>query len=456
MVRNRCCHLLPIGPGVVALVVVFGFVTPATAQPADESSGQVQPAESTSTGEDDSTAATESGVADRQLAERLTSIFEQIEGLGAIEVSVSSGVVTLSGEVDDPTAHDTAEALAGKLEGTLYVRNQISVTTEVTERVSPAIQRAWEKLQEFIWYLPLFAVALVVLGIFWVLARWISTLSLPGKRLEDRPFVQNIIRQIISLVVFLVGVLFVLDMFGVTTLVGAVLGTAGVAGLALGFAFRDIAENYLASIILGVQQPFRKNDFIKVGDFEGKVVRMTTRETVLMTLSGNHVRVPNATVFKSPTYNLTRNPMRRFEFAVGLGVDEELGEAYEFGIQTLSETAGVSDEPEPFARVEQLADSTVQVSFFGWVDQVEYDWHKVKSESIRRVKNALDAAGIEMPEPIYRVRTTQYTSPEEADQKQQRAAQELMGPGMEVEHSADIDEQIDQDRAESEETDLLE
>lgn len=85
-----------------------------------------------------------------------------------------------------------------------------------------------------------------------------------------------------------------LDLLEATALVGAVAGTAGLAGLALGFAFKDIVENYLAGLLLAFQRPFDKNDHVTVEDHAGKVVRLTPRETILMTMDGNHVRVPNA------------------------------------------------------------------------------------------------------------------------------------------------------------------
>lgn len=423
-------------------VVVIGLLSPAYGQTSEEETTDAAPVEAESS--------------DAELESRLRDVYTQIDTLQSVEVRVESGVVTLTGKVDEPTALETADNIARQFDGALYVQNKLDVTTEVVERVSPALERAWEKIREFAGYVPLFVVAVVILAIFWLLAKLISRIDISGGRFADRPFVQNVVRQIFSLIVFVIGVVFVLDLFGVTTLVGAVLGTAGVAGLALGFAFRDIAENYLASIILGVQQPFNKNDHIEVGEFRGKVVRMTTRETVLMTLAGNHIRIPNATVFKSPTINYTRNPRRRFGFAVGIGVDEDISDAHQIGIETIRETPGVTEDPEPFAYVDELGDSTVVISLYGWVDQVEFDWAKVKSEAIRRVKNALDAAGIEMPEPIYRVRTKKFEAEEEVEEeKKVRAAQELREPGMEVEASPEIDEQIEEDRAQSEETDLL-
>ena len=417
--------------GVVAFMLVLGLSSSLVAQPS------------------------ESTADDTRLQTELREVYDEIGALASIEVSVKSGVVELTGEVEDPTAGETAAEIARKFDGVLFVENKIKVSTDVSERVSPALERAWTKLEDVASSLPLFGIALVVLILFWFAARLVGRINLPGKRLENRPFIENIIRQLVSLVVFLIGVLFVLDLFGVTTLVGAVLGTAGVAGLALGFAFRDIAENYLASIILGVQQPFNKNDLVEVDGHEGKVIRMTTRETVLMTLAGNHVRIPNATVFKNVTTNYTRNPRRRFEFKVGIGVDEEISEAIRVGVETIRETEGVAQEPEPFADVEELGDSTVVLSYYGWVDQVDYDWPRVRSQSIRRVKNALDAAGIEMPEPIYRVYTAEHGTGEEVDRKRQRAEDELREQRVEVEATPEIDEQIEQDRARSDETDLL-
>ena len=103
----------------------------------------------------------------------------------------------------------------------------------------------------------------------------------------------------------LFGVLLALDILDLTALVGAVLGTVGVVGLAIGFAFKDIVENYLAGLLLSIRRPFALNDLVLIESHEGRVVRLTPSELILMTLEGNHVRIPNATVFKSFIYNFS-------------------------------------------------------------------------------------------------------------------------------------------------------
>nr|WP_175497959.1 mechanosensitive ion channel family protein [Dokdonella immobilis] len=120
-------------------------------------------------------------------------------------------------------------------------------------------------------------------------------------------------------------------------------------------------------------------------------------------LNGNHLRLPNAMVFRSVSLNYTRNPSRRFEIDVGIGVNEDLLLAQEIGCAELAGVDGVMAEPPPRALIVALGDSNVQMRFHGWVDQRAHDFGQVRSEAIRRVKLALEAAGMDMPEPIYRV-----------------------------------------------------
>ncbi|MGA6927268.1 MAG: mechanosensitive ion channel family protein, partial [Desulfosarcina sp.] len=127
-------------------------------------------------------------------------------------------------------------------------------------------------------------------------------------------------------------------------------------------------------------------------------------ELILMTLDGNHVRIPNATVFKSFVYNYNINPRRRFDFGVGIGVNEDLVDVQSHGCEALKKMKGVMDDPEPFMIVEELGDYSVLVRFFGWVDQRSVDFAKVRGEAIRRVKLAFDKAGVEMPEPAQTLR----------------------------------------------------
>ena len=264
------------------------------------------------------------------------------------------------------------------------------------------VQRLLSEAYGLIAALPLLALALVAVWVCWMLGGWISRRTLLDRVSQRNPFMRDLTRTTVRWGVTLLGVLVALEILNATALVGALLGTAGVLGVAIGFAFKDTLENYLAGILMSLRQPFSPRDHVVIDGNEGVVVSMTSRATILMTLDGNHLRLPNALVFRSVTLNYTRNPSRRFEFDVGIGVGEDLVTAQHIGTPELSGQPGVMQVP-PRAYIAALGDSNVQVRFLGWVDQRSHDFLMVRSEAIRTVKLALEAADMDMPEPIYRV-----------------------------------------------------
>ena len=366
-------------------------------------------------------------------------------------------MVELSGGVPDVEARRRAAELAQQFEGVVYVENELETSANVETRVTPAIEQVQRFVNRTIAFLPVVAVALLVLLLFWWLASLVGSWKAPFERLGIAPLLQNLIRRILRLVVFVLGLLLVFQILDITALVGAVIGTAGVVGIAIGFAFQDIVENYLAGVLMSLRQPFHAGDLVAVGGDEGKVMRMTSREVVLMTLEGNHILIPNATVFKSVLYNYTRNPRRRFAFAAGVDVDEDLARVQDVGVGALKAMRGVLRDPGPFMRVEELGDSTVNVRFFGWVDQREADWFKVRSEAIRIVKAALDEAGVLLPEPIYNVRMQEVTPADRGPLVEEDEAPPVteQAKRADVAPDDDLDEQIREDLARPGEENLL-
>lgn len=406
-------------------------------------------------------------VSDEVLANRLREVFATIEDFQNITVSVQNGVVGLSGTALGPAVRERAAELAAQFEGVLYVDNRITEETDIETRLTPALTKIQDYLDRAVALLPIIAVALALIILFWLLSRLLTLWEAPYRRLGINPLLRGLIRQLIRTVILLIGVLLALDILGATALVGAVLGTAGVAGIAIGFAFRDIVENYLAGALLSLRQPFAINDLIEIGEVEGKVIRLTSRELVLMTLDGNHVRIPNATVFTSVITNYTRNPRRLFKFAVGVDVEEDLVYVQRLGTEALRAMNGVMRDPEPFARVEELGDYNVIIGFFGWVDQRQADFFKVRSQALRIVKAALDEANVLMPEPITNVRLERVESlrvgaPAQATAQGEKPAPDTLptiraeAKAVEVSVDRQLDAQIQEDLAVSDEPNLLE
>lgn len=391
---------------------------------------------------------------DQLLEDRLEGIYQQVEAFQDIGVTVQKGVVQLDGTVLQSQKAGEAEELARSLEGVVYVENDISAQTDIADRVSPALSRLQEFGTGFFDFLPVVLIALAVVFVTVVVARWIGQWEVPGTVRMSSP-AWGLVRRAIQFVVGLVGLVIVFDLLGVTSLVGALLGTAGVAGLALGFAFRDIIENYLAGILLSLRQPFRINDVVSVADHEGRVVRLTAREVVLLTFDGNHVRLPNATVFKSVLVNYTLNAQRLFFVDVGVGTDEDLAEVQRVGVDTLNAMKGVLEEPPPFARVRELADSSVLIRFHGWVDQEEVDFHKVESEAVRLLKQAFDEADVEMPEPMYQLQLYQAGKAPPHAPKGPASPVADQAATVDVERDDHLEQKVEEDLRTSDEENLL-
>lgn len=341
---------------------------------------------------------------DRQIERRIEAIFGELEGLDAIAVSVKSGVVDLTGTVAEAALAKKAEGLASRVDGVVAVQNSLQEETALEERLVPVYQRLQDRLFQGINYLPLLFVAVMI----WLLASFtgvlIARLHWPWNRLAPNAFIADLIRQLIRIFFLVVGIVLALDVLGATAVIGTLLGAAGIVGLAVGFAVRDTVENYIASIMLSIRQPFNPKDFVKIEGYEGFVISLTSRATILMEMDGNHIRIPNAIVFKSTIINYSTNPHRRFVFELGVDAESDLDVALNIGLETVRAQDFVLDEPSPGAWIDKLGDSNVVLTFVGWIDQNRTDFMRARSEAMRLVKNALETSGFSLPEPIYRLR----------------------------------------------------
>jgi small-conductance mechanosensitive channel len=385
---------------------------------------------------------------DAAIATDVRRRFESFEELNRVTVGAEAGVVRLGGEVSTLQAWRLAEDLAGSTEGVTAVINEIEISADVRGQVNALRQTVTRALN----FAPVVAFAIVVLLLFlalsWLVGRW----SAPFERISPNRFVQEVAQTTVRAVLVLAGVVLALHIVDATAIAGALIGTAGVAGVALGFAFKDLIENFLASVLLSTRQPFAPNDLVDVDGFEGIVVRLTSRATVLMTPDGNHVRIPNARVFKGVIVNYSRNPRRRFDFVIAVASESDLSVAQEAGVGMLRRMPGVLDDPEPWSTIVEIGDSSIPIRFYGWIDQRSTNFARARSEAIRLVKEGLEAAGFELPEPIYRVRS------EAVD----RLPTERTAEAALVELRADITErgdpivgQVEQEREVAEPDDLL-
>lgn len=398
---------------------------------------------------------------DARIATRLVARLARHDGLEDVTSAVNGGVVTLSGTVLNGADRELAESIAENIEGVIAVQPRMTINASLRQRAIATLEHGQEKLLRLVAAVPLLLVAIgIMVGFVWLgrsLARRLHLLQWGS----ENPYLDRLLRHGVHLLAFLGGVLIALNLLGATALVGAVLGSAGVLGIMLGFAFRDIAENHLASVLLSLRRPFEPGDHIMVNGHEGKVISLNSRATVLMTLDGNHLRLPNAMVFKGVLLNYTRNPMRQLQFTLGVGTGENLNAVRLLGIEALRTMPAIANEPAPQAIIQSVGDSSVLIDFLAWLDQREVDFLKTRSEAIRQVKCAIENEGVDMPEPIYRVQVISTAGEAEALGVSTAAVPRVRKPQPTEEVQADvsvnhdIDIQVARERATHDGQDLL-
>jgi small conductance mechanosensitive channel len=337
---------------------------------------------------------------DSEIATRLSRILSATEWFDSPSVKVDEGVVFLRGKTMTPEYREWASNLAAKTEDVVAVVNHI----EVTERSALDFSPAWLEMRTLgrksIQSLPMVVLSLVFLVVTFFAAR--ATVYFVDYLMQRRmpsTLLRKVVVHTASIPVWLIGIYFVLRTSGLTQMALTVLGGTGLAGLIVGIAFQNIAENFLASLLISIQKPFQPNDFIEVAGFQGLVQRVTARGTVLLTVDGNHIQIPNATIYKSIIRNFSANPNARLDFKVGIGYDNATSEAQEIVLKVLQEHSGVLKSPEPLVLVEELIGSCVTLRIYFWIDARKNDGMKMKSSLLRLVKKALQDASVTLADP---------------------------------------------------------
>jgi len=336
---------------------------------------------------------------DSEIEIRLLDIFSATGWFVDPQVRVQDGVVFLSGQTKNPEFKQWAGNLASNTQDVVAVVNQFEIIEPSLLDFQPMLNVLQAQARSIFRAIPLLGFSLIILFFTWLVARLMTRTS--RHYLQTRNLnilLRNVISSSVGLGVFLGGLYLVFQIAGWTNIALTILGGTGLLGLILGIAFRDITENFLASIFLSVQNPFSVGDLVEISGILGFVQNMTTRTTIVMTLAGNHVQIPNATVYKSIIHNYTSNPNRRIDFIVGIGYDDSISLAQETILKVLEEHPAVLNDPEHLVLVDSLSSSTVNLQIYFWINGTQHSWLKMKSSVIRLVKAAIQEAGVSMPD----------------------------------------------------------
>lgn len=346
-------------------------------------------------------------VNDQDIKQRISGIYSEIEGLKALSVTVSQGVVSISGEVPNEKKAQQAISLANRVSDVVAVEDRISRTLDVQDNVTPVISSLNQQIRAFIQALPLLVVAILVFAAVVWFGSWLARRESLWQRITPNPFIAELLAQTVKVLFFVIALLLGLSLMGAEAIIGTLLGGAGVIGIAVGFAVKDTIENYIASLMLSIRQPFQARDLVSINGQQGIVVRLTSRATILMTSDGNQLRLPNSEVFKGTILNYTKNPERRFTFQLGVDANDDPLAAIKVGLEAVNSLDFVLDNPKAVCIITEVGDSNIMLEFQVWVDQTDTDIMKARSIAIREAKHALEDHGFSLPEPIYRLRFNQ-------------------------------------------------
>ena len=248
--------------------------------------------------------------------------------------------------------------------------------------------------------LPYVAVALIVLLAFYIAGRAVRTAArIAGARTRLDPVLARLLGGLASVLMTILGVLIAAVIIFPTFRPGDLLTGLGITSVAIGFAFKDILQNWLAGVFILWRRPFKIGDEIRTREHEGTVQEINVRSTVLTTYDGERVVVPSSEVYTNPVVVRSACPSRRVRFTVGIGYPDSLEDARAVVRGAVEGIEGVLREPPVWVYVDELAPSEVKFAVYFWVEPRQANVLKVSDRVATRVKLALDDAGIDIPYP---------------------------------------------------------
>lgn len=262
----------------------------------------------------------------------------------------------------------------------------------------------WNK---FLLALPRIVLAIVLLSIIFFIAFYISrTIKRKLSGEQHDPLFVNFISKITKVTIIVSGIILAMQTVGLTGVAGGLLAGAGISAFIFGFAFKDIAENFLGGVILAFNRPFSLNDTIVIREFTGNVIALNLRTTHIKTFDEGDVFIPNSIVIKEPLTNLTRDGKIRLNFVVGIAYEDNITNAIATIENAMKVVEDIKQDIKPFTIVEELSVSTVNLRIFFWAHTMDYKKGvlQIKSEVITVVKRALEMEGFSLPADIQEIK----------------------------------------------------
>ena len=259
--------------------------------------------------------------------------------------------------------------------------------------------------QKFLAVLPRLALAVLifVVGIIIIniAAKYIKKKIIT--KAED-PLMSGFLSTAIKIILTIVLFMFSLNIAGLSNIAAGILGIAGASAVVIGFAFKDIAENFLAGIILAFNRPFHVGDTVQIENVFGKIMTMQFRYTKITTFDGKNVYIPNSDVLTKPVFNYTEDNFFRTDFVVGIAYENDIEKAKKLIRECLDASTRIvhDDTHINFVVEDELAASTVNLKVLFWIETKDFRRHmlETRGELMTEVKQTLEDNGFNLPANI--------------------------------------------------------
>ena len=266
-----------------------------------------------------------------------------------------------------------------------------------------SINQSWAS---FISHLPnvLFSIVVLVLGLL-----IIKMINKYAKQFvvskSNDPLIADFILSIISLILTTTLFVICLGVIGFDDVTNKILAGAGLTTFIIGFALKDIGENFLAGILMAFQRPFRIGDLIQIDDIKGRVIEMNLRSTTIKTLDGIDAYIPNASILKNNLENFTIDELMRSQFLISISHDEKIDEAFLLINSFLEENEFVLKFPNYKTLVEKIENDVVIIGVYYWykTDEIKAPGDKLKSDLQLNIYKALKIGGFNLPTTVVSV-----------------------------------------------------
>lgn len=268
--------------------------------------------------------------------------------------------------------------------------------------------------------LPFVVVGIIVFLVFFFLAGFARKFVRRLTEGKESANLGRVLGRIAQWTLIFLGLIVAVTVIAPSVTPGRLLASLGVGGVAIGFAFKDILQNFMAGLLILMREPFKIGDQIISGDFEGTVEAIETRATMIKTYDGRRVVIPNSQIYTNPVVVNTAFDSQRTQYDVGIGYGDDLRAAAKVILDAIENVDGVLSSPAPDVLVVELAGSTVNLRARWWTKPDRASVVNISHEVIASIKEALDEAAIDMPFPTQVTLLHDQTDETDGDRTKQR------------------------------------